>query len=190
MSESAILIIAALLLAVLIIWILRSRSSQAGHHVDTSVTAVGAASEAARNVAEQVGETIEESMSADVAASGAKPGDVQAAMSNAAAIMASGGAAAGATTLTDIGVPAASGAPDDLRKIKGLGPKLNSTLIALGVTRFDQIASWNAEDVAGVDANLGTFKGRIVRDNWIEQATFLANGDIAGFEAKFGKLDG
>jgi predicted flap endonuclease-1-like 5' DNA nuclease len=190
MTQSAILIVAALLVAFMVIWVLRSRSGKVGNHVDTSVTAVGAVSETARNVVEEVAETVETSMAADVAASGAKPDDVPAVMSNAAAIMASGGAAAGAVTLTDIGVPAAAGEPDDLRQIKGLGPKLNSTLAGLGITRFDQIAACNADDVAKVDAHLGTFKGRIVRDNWIEQAGFLASGDVAGFEAKFGKLDG
>lgn len=194
MTQSVILILAALIVAVAIILILRSRAhggpSQAGHHVDTSVTAVGAAVEAVRNVAEEVIEAVEQSMAADVAASGAKPDDVQATMSNAAAVMTSGGTAAGGVTLTDIGVPAASGAPDNLRQIKGLGPKLGSTLNALGITRFDQIAAWSADDVAKVDAHLGTFKGRIVRDNWIEQAAFLAKGNVAGFEAKFGKLDG
>jgi predicted flap endonuclease-1-like 5' DNA nuclease len=94
-----------------------------------------------------------------------------------------------AAGLTAIGVPAADGPPDDLRRLKGLGPKLNTLLTGLGVTRFDQIAAWNAEDIARIDPHLGTFSGRIVRDNWVEQARLLASGDIAGYEAKFGKLD-
>ncbi|ASR50871.1 MULTISPECIES: hypothetical protein [Blastomonas] len=85
-------------------------------------------------------------------------------------------------------IAAAIGEPDDLRKIKGIGPKLNTLLGELGVSRYDQIATWTAADVAEVDPYLGTFKGRITRDAWIEQAGFLAKGDIAGFEAKFGKL--
>ena len=91
--------------------------------------------------------------------------------------------------LTAIGVPAAVGDPDNLRLIKGLGPKLNTTLADLGITRFDQIAAWSAADIAKVDEHLGNFKGRITRDNWVEQAGFLASGDTARFEAKFGKLD-
>lgn len=91
--------------------------------------------------------------------------------------------------LTTIGVPAAEGPPDDLRRLKGLGPKLNTLLTGLGITRFDQIAAWNADDIARVDAHLGTFSGRIVRDNWVEQARLLASGDLAAYEAKFGKLD-
>jgi predicted flap endonuclease-1-like 5' DNA nuclease len=189
MTQTAILIGAVLLIA-LVIWILLSRSGKAGQHVDTSVTAVGAATEAVRNVVEEVAETVENALAADVGAGGAKPDDVSAVMSNTAAMMASAGAASGAVTFTEIGVPAAVGAPDNLRQIKGLGPKLNSTLAALGITRFDQIAAWGEADIAKVDEHLGTFKGRIARDNWIEQAGFLASGDIAGFEAKFGKLDG
>lgn len=85
-------------------------------------------------------------------------------------------------------IAAAVGDPDDLRKIKGIGPKLNTLLGELGIARYDQIAAWTAADVAEIDPYLGTFKGRIERDGWIEQAGFLARGDIAGFEAKFGKL--
>ncbi len=80
--------------------------------------------------------------------------------------------------------------PDNLRLIKGLGPKLNTMLNDLGVTRFDQIAGLDAAAVAALDAKLGTFAGRITRDNFVDQAGLLAKGDVAGFEAKYGKLDG
>jgi predicted flap endonuclease-1-like 5' DNA nuclease len=105
---------------------------------------------------------------------------------------AAGGAAAavaGVAAMTAIGIPAAVGAPDNLLQIKGVGPKLNELLISLGVRRFDQIAAWGASDVAKVDDHLGAFKGRIGRDLWTEQAGLLARGEIAAFEAKFGKLD-
>jgi len=187
-TTSLLVLIGAVLAACVIIWLLRSRTSQAGRHVDASATAVGLASETARNMAEQVADTVERAIDSDVAASGAAPADSQAVMSNAAAIMASGGAIAGAVTLTDIGVPAAQGDPDDLRRIKGIGPKLSSLLNDLGITRYDQIARWDAADIARVDAHLGTFQGRITRDSWVEQAGFLASGDTAGFAAKFGNL--
>lgn len=96
---------------------------------------------------------------------------------------------AGAVAMTAIGVPAAVGAPDDLLQIKGIGPKLNDLLISLGIRRFDQIAAWGPAEVDKVDDHLGTFKNRITRDSWIEQAGLLAKGKIAEFEAKFGKLD-
>ncbi len=92
--------------------------------------------------------------------------------------------------LTAIRIPAAVGAPDNLLLLKGVGPKLGHLLAELGVTRFDQIAAWGRAEIDTVDAHLGAFKGRINRDNWIEQAGYLARGEIAAFEAKFGKLDG
>lgn len=89
------------------------------------------------------------------------------------------------------GSPAATAAPDtddDLLRLKGVGPKLRSLLIELGVTRYAQIAAWTDTDLAAIDAKLGSFKGRPVRDQWIDQAKYLAAGDIAGFEAKYGKI--
>ncbi|HWU01173.1 MAG TPA: hypothetical protein VN222_00420, partial [Novosphingobium sp.] len=72
--------------------------------------------------------------------------------------------------------------------IKGLGPKLKARLGELGITRFEQIAAWSEADIAGIDAQLGSFAGRATRDQWVAQAGFLASGDVAGYEAKFGKL--
>ena len=79
--------------------------------------------------------------------------------------------------------------PDNLLWIKGLGPKLNTMFIDNGVTSFAQIAGWSESDIAAMDAKLGNFAGRIARDNFVEQAALLAKGDIASFEAKYGKLD-
>lgn len=78
---------------------------------------------------------------------------------------------------------------DDLRLIKGLGLRIATKLNELGITRFEQLAALDAAGVAAIDGQLGTFAGRITRDNWVDQASFLAKGDIAGFEAKYGKLD-
>ncbi len=83
---------------------------------------------------------------------------------------------------------ASSEGTDNLLQLKGVGPKLATLLTTLGVTRFAQIAAWTDTDIAAIDAKLGNFKGRPVRDQWIDQAKYLANGDIAGFEAKYGKL--
>ena len=77
---------------------------------------------------------------------------------------------------------------DDLTRIKGLGPKLAVTLGELGITRFGQIAAWSEADIDRIDAQLGRFQGRIRRDGWVEQAGYLAKGDIAGFEARFGAV--
>lgn len=77
---------------------------------------------------------------------------------------------------------------DDLGRIKGIGPKLKALLTSLGVTTYAQIASWTDEDIARIDAQLGSFAGRARRDNWVEQARLLASGDAAAYEAKFGKI--
>jgi predicted flap endonuclease-1-like 5' DNA nuclease len=86
-------------------------------------------------------------------------------------------------------VPIASAAGgDDLTRIKGVGPKLADQLRALGVTSFAQVAAWDDSEIDRIDAQLGRFQGRIRRDDWPAQARFLANGDTAGYEAKFGRL--
>lgn len=69
--------------------------------------------------------------------------------------------------------PRAGGA-DDLKRIKGVGPKLEDLLHGMGYYHFDQIAQWGAAEVAWVDQNLKGFKGRVSRDNWVAQAKTLA----------------
>lgn len=88
----------------------------------------------------------------------------------------------------DAPAPAPTIGDDDLTRIKGLGPKLAEQLHRLGVTGFAQIAAWDEADIDRIDADLGRFKGRIRRDNWVEQARFLATGDVTGYETRFGKL--
>lgn len=85
-------------------------------------------------------------------------------------------------------ITAAKGDPDNLRLIKGVGPKLNTLLNNLGVTRYDQIADWKEAEIEEVDKYLESFSGRITRDSWIDQAKYLAKDDITGFEKKYGKL--
>ena len=77
---------------------------------------------------------------------------------------------------------------DDLRRLKGVGPKLVSVLHENGVTRFSQIAAWSDEDIDRIDAKLGRFQGRVRRDDWVRQAEYLAKDDVAGYEAQFGKV--
>ena len=83
-------------------------------------------------------------------------------------------------------IAAAVGADDDLRLIKGIGPKLADLCNSLGVRRFDQIAAWGTAEIAEVDQHLGNFRGRIDRDEWVAQARLLAAGDLAGWEARWG----
>lgn len=79
-------------------------------------------------------------------------------------------------------------AADDLSLLKGVGPKLVGLLIGLGITRFDQIAAWDDADITRIDDQLGAFKGRIARDNWVDQARLLAAGDRNVFEARYGAI--
>jgi len=64
-------------------------------------------------------------------------------------------------------------APDDLKAISGIGPKVEQVLNGLGVWTYAQIAGWTAEEIAWVEDTLG-FKGRIGRDGWLAQAATLA----------------
>ncbi len=65
------------------------------------------------------------------------------------------------------------GKADDLKKISGVGPKLEQLLNENGIYHFDQIAAWTPEEVAYMDEKL-SFRGRIEREGWIEQARKLA----------------
>ena len=85
-------------------------------------------------------------------------------------------------------LPGATGAPDDLRQLKGVGPKLATMLNERGLTRFDQIAKLSPGQVEAIDADLGAFRGRFARDRIVEQAHYLARGDLDGYRAKFGAL--
>jgi small subunit ribosomal protein S2 len=83
------------------------------------------------------------------------------------------GSAAGETLEPLFTVP--DGAPDDLKKISGVGPVLEKKLNALGITRFDQIANLSDEEINSIDTALN-FKGRISRDDWVSQARNLSAG--------------
>ena len=82
---------------------------------------------------------------------------------------------------------ARDGKADDLKLIKGVGPKLEGVLNDLGYFHFDQIAAWSADDVAWADQNLVGFKGRVSRDDWVPQAKTLAAGGTTEFSKKVKK---
>ncbi|WP_299725141.1 NADH-quinone oxidoreductase subunit E [uncultured Tateyamaria sp.] len=79
---------------------------------------------------------------------------------------------------------ARDGKADDLKMIKGVGPKLEALLNRLGFYHFDQIAEWSGDEVAWVDQNLEGFKGRVSRDNWVSQAKALASGAETEFSKR------
>jgi predicted flap endonuclease-1-like 5' DNA nuclease len=85
-------------------------------------------------------------------------------------------------------LPGASGPPDDLQRLKGVGPKLATMLNERGIHRFDQLARLSDADLDRLDESLGSFKGRLRRDQVVRHADYLARGDTDGFEQAFGKL--
>ena len=76
---------------------------------------------------------------------------------------------------------------DDLKMIKGVGPKMEKLLNSLGFFHFDQVAKWTADEVLWVDQNLEGFKGRVSRDNWVQQAGVLASGGVTEFASRVKK---
>ncbi|GLQ09510.1 NADH dehydrogenase subunit E [Devosia yakushimensis] len=81
---------------------------------------------------------------------------------------------------------APKGAPDDLKLISGVAPVLEGRLNAIGITQWSQVAKLSAEDIAKVEDSL-SFKGRVARDNWLQQAEALAKGGVEEYRKVFGK---
>ncbi len=78
-----------------------------------------------------------------------------------------------------------NGKADELQRILGVGPKYEKLLHNLGFYHFDQIASWTPDQISWVDDHL-QFNGRIEREEWVEQAQLLANGEMAQFTKLYG----
>ena len=76
-----------------------------------------------------------------------------------------------------------SGSPDDLKRIRGVGVLIEKRLNAMGIANYDQIANWTAEDISRFSQQLD-FKGRIERENWVEQARILAAGGFTEFSRR------
>ena len=74
------------------------------------------------------------------------------------------------------------GKPDDLKKIKGIGPKFEGDLNGKGIYYFRQIGAWKAADVKMVEALIDSIPGRIKRDEWVKQAKSLSR-KVAGVKA-------
>lgn len=69
----------------------------------------------------------------------------------------------------------ANGKTDDLKKIEGVGPKLEQVLNSRGIRRFADLAALDAAELEALDAAIG-LDGRAVRDDWVGQARQLARG--------------
>ena len=81
------------------------------------------------------------------------------------------------------------GGADDLKMIKGVGPKLEGMLNGMGIYHFDQIAAWGPEEVAWCDSHLEGFRGRVSRDDWVGQARQLASGAGTEFSQRAARDD-
>lgn len=82
------------------------------------------------------------------------------------------------------------GTPDNLTLMKGVGDRFAAKLNEIGVFHFRQIAGWSPDEVRIADSKLDTFRGRVERDQLVEQAKLLAAGRTTEYEARFGKLGG
>ncbi len=80
------------------------------------------------------------------------------------------------------------GKPDNLTHISGIGKKIEKLLHEMGIFHFRQIASWTEKDIEEVDKRL-KFRGRIVREKWVEQARVLAEGGETDFARRVAKGD-
>jgi len=76
-----------------------------------------------------------------------------------------------------------NGEADDLKLISGVGPVLEGKLNDLGIYHFSQVAAFSTEEITWVDDNL-SFKGRMVREDWVGQAKILAEGGETEFSKK------
>jgi large subunit ribosomal protein L4 len=71
---------------------------------------------------------------------------------------------------------------DDLKRIEGIGPKINDALIAAGITTFAQLEN-ASEDALKAALEAASLRFAPSLGTWAEQAGYLARGDEAGFVA-------
>jgi len=76
-----------------------------------------------------------------------------------------------------------NGQKDNLTRIKGIGMKIEEALNDIGIYHFDQIAAWDAENIAWADSTLG-FPGRAEREEWVTQAKALHAGEETEFSKR------
>ena len=72
---------------------------------------------------------------------------------------------------------------DDLKRVRGIGVIIENKLKGMGVTKYAQIAAWTQADIDKMSTTLD-FKGRIERENWVEQAKILAPGGSTDFSRR------
>lgn len=158
-----------------------------------SAAVTGAAQAAKAAIADAMGSSSSGPAARDRAEDRAE--DRAATVSGAPAPVARGGAPTAAAPVPDNAVkPATLDAPreggaDNLKRIRGVGPKLEDMLHSLGFYHFDQIAAWTPEELAWVDSHLEGFNGRATRDEWAPQAKALAAGEETEFSRRVDEGD-
>jgi len=65
--------------------------------------------------------------------------------------------------------------PDDLKRISGVGPKMEQKLHELGIFTFEQVSRMTDREYDLLDSITGEFPGRAKRDDWAGQAEKLKN---------------
>ena len=77
---------------------------------------------------------------------------------------------------------------NDLKRIRGIGVLIEKKLYSMGITSYEQVANWTRADIDRISQILD-FKGRIERENWIEQARILASGGQTEFSRRVDRGD-
>lgn len=160
LSQIFLCLLAAFALGLLLGWLLWSRRDDAAPARDDQALATARARIASL-----------EADLADCRATSAAAPAVATPVAAAPPAAAGGGAAAGL-----FGAPAETPV-DDLKRISGIGPKIERQLAGIGITTFRQIATLTPDDVARVNDAIQVFQGRIEREKWIAQAQELHRED-------------
>jgi len=79
-------------------------------------------------------------------------------------------------------------APDDLRKIEGIGPKISGVLVDAGITTYARLAGMEPDEIRQVLTGGGVRVA--VPDSWPEQARLAASGDWEGLQSLQDQLKG
>jgi len=70
---------------------------------------------------------------------------------------------------------AATQTADDLKKVSGIGPKMEQVLNSIGIYTFLQVSKMTKKEYDLLDSITGSFPGRAERDDWSGQAKKLIN---------------
>ena len=62
---------------------------------------------------------------------------------------------------------------DDLKRVEGIGPKIEATLVKAGIATYAELAKTKSEKIAKIIADV---RGNHVTDTWPKQAKLAASG--------------